>query len=166
MNRRQALVGAVSVLGGVNMLAAACGRAAARPHYHWHKGAMAGGGYCNAMATDPLRSGHAAAAGDVWGEFATDTAGALWFPTMIGATSIGAIYGRAAAYSKRVPGLRYFGIGVLESLDPGQGYLGAVWTAVAAAPAPKREDLVLEQPARRERPPSAAGGRKPDRGRL
>ncbi len=126
MNRRQALVGAVSVLGGVNMLAAACGRAAARPHYHWHKGAMAGGGYCNAMATDPLRSGHAAAAGDVWGEFATDTAGALWFPTMIGATSIGAIYGRAAAYSKRVPGLRYFGIGVLESLDPGQGYLGAV----------------------------------------
>ena len=45
---------------------------------------------------------------------------------MIGATSIGAIYGRAVAYSTRVPGLRYFGIGVLESTDPGQGYLGVV----------------------------------------
>ena len=92
------------MLGTVNMLAAACSGAATRPPYHWHKGAMDGGGYCNAIATDPLQPGHAAAAGDVWGEFATDTAGALWYPTMIGATSTGSIYGRAVAYSTRVPG--------------------------------------------------------------
>jgi hypothetical protein len=114
------------MLGSFNMLAAACGNAATRRPYHWHKGAMDGGGYCNAMATDPLRPGHAAAAGDVWGEFMTETAGALWYPTMIGATSIGEIYGRAVAYSTRAPGLRYFGIGVLKNSDPGQGYLGAV----------------------------------------
>ena len=126
VNRRAALLGAASLLGSVDLLAAACGQAATRPRYHWHKGAMDGGGYCNAMATDPLRPGHAAAAGDVWGEFVTQTGGAVWYPTMIGATSIGAIYGRAVAYSTRVPGLRYFGIGVLESTDPGQGYLGVV----------------------------------------
>ena len=120
------LLGGAGMLGSFNMLAAACGNAATRRPYHWHKGAMDGGGYCNAMATDPLQPGHAAAAGDVWGEFATQTAGALWYPTMIGATSIGAIYGRAVAYSTRVPGLRYFGIGVLKNSDPGQGYLGAV----------------------------------------
>ena len=87
---------------------------------------MDGGGYCNAMATDPLNAGHAAAAGDVWGEFVTQTGGALWAPTMIGATSIGDIYGRAVAYSEREPGLRYFGIGVLKDANPKQGYLGAV----------------------------------------
>ena len=87
---------------------------------------MDGGGYCNAIATDPLSAGHAAAAGDVWGEFVTQTGGALWSPTMIGATSIGDIYGRAVAYSQREPGLRYFGIGVLKDADPKQGYLGAV----------------------------------------
>ncbi len=119
-------MGAASMVGSVNMLAAACSRAATRPPYHWRKGAMDGGGYCNAIATDSMRPGRAAAAGDVWGEFTTDTGGALWFPTMIGATSIGAIYGRAVAFSQRTPGLRYFGIGVLEDRDPGQGYLGAV----------------------------------------
>jgi len=62
----------------------------------------------------------------VWGEFATTNGGALWFPTMTGATSIGAIYGRAVAYSRKTPGLRYFGIGVLKDRDPFQGYLGAV----------------------------------------
>jgi hypothetical protein len=114
------------MVGSVNMLAAACSSAAARPPYQWRKGAMDGGGYCNAMATDPLQPGQAAAAGDVWGEFATSTGGDLWFPTMTGATSIGAIYGRAVAYSKKTPGLRYFGIGVLRDTDPTQGYLGAV----------------------------------------
>jgi hypothetical protein len=114
------------MVGSVNMLAAACSSASSRPPYQWRKGAMDGGGYCNAMAADPLNPGHAAAAGDVWGEFATTNGGALWFPTMTGATSIGAIYGRAVAYSRKTPGLRYFGIGVLKDRDPFQGYLGAV----------------------------------------
>src|SRR5438132_532231 len=82
-------------------------RAATRPSYTCSTGAMDGGGYCNAMATDPLSPGCAAAAGDVWGEFATRTGGDLWYPTMTGATSIGAIYGRAVAYSRKTPGLRY-----------------------------------------------------------
>lgn len=114
------------MIGSVNMLAAACSSASSRPPYQWRKGAMDGGGYCNAMATDPLNPGHAAAAGDVWGEFATSTGGDLWVPTMTGATSIGAIYGRAVAYSRKTPGLRYYGIGVLKDRDPAQGYLGAV----------------------------------------
>ncbi len=108
-----------------NLLAAALAHAAPRPSYAWRKGAMDGGGYCNAMATDPLQPGHAAAAGDVWGEFATRTGGDLWYPTMTGATSIGAIYGRAVAYSRKTPGLRYFGIGVLKDAWA-QGYLGVV----------------------------------------
>jgi hypothetical protein len=45
---------------------------------------------------------------------------------MIGATSTGSIYGRAVAYSTRVPGTRYFGVGVLRCSGAGQGYLGAV----------------------------------------
>jgi hypothetical protein len=126
VNRRGLLLGAAGMLGSVNMLAAACSNAATRTPYQWRKGAMDGGGFCNAMATDPLQPGHAAAAGDVWGEFATKTAGDLWYPTMTGATSIGAIYGRAVAYSKQTPGLRYFGIGVLKTLAATQGYLGAV----------------------------------------
>ena len=108
-----------------NLLAGAVVHAATRPSYTWSKGAMDGGGYCNAMATDPLNPGCAAAAGDVWGEFATRTGGDLWYPTMTGATSIGAIYGRAVAYSRKTPGLRYFGIGVLKNAS-NQGYLGAV----------------------------------------
>lgn len=96
------------------------------PRYRWRKGAMDGGGYCNAIASDPRRPGHLAAAGDVWGEFATASAGALWYPTMIGATSIGEIYGRAVAYSEQHPGVRYFGIGVLRDGDPRHGYLAAV----------------------------------------
>ncbi len=114
------------MVGSVNMLAAACSSAAVRMPYQWRKGAMDGGGFCNAMATDPTTPGHVAAAGDVWGEFATNNGGDLWFPTMTGATSIGSIYGRAVAYSKQTPGLRYFGIGVLKNIDPTQGYLGAV----------------------------------------
>jgi len=108
-----------------NLLAGAVMHAATRPSYSWSKGAMDGGGYCNAMATDPLNPGCAAAAGDVWGEFATRTGGDLWYPTMTGATSVGAIYGRAVAYSRKTPGLRYFGIGVLKNAS-NQGYLGAV----------------------------------------
>ena len=108
-----------------NLLAGAAVHAATRPSYTWSKGAMDGGGYCNAMATDPINPGCAAAAGDVWGEFATRTGGGLWYPTMTGATSIGAIYGRAVAYSRKTPGLRYFGIGVLKNAS-NQGYLGAV----------------------------------------
>jgi hypothetical protein len=87
---------------------------------------MGGGGYCNAIGADPLRPGNVAAAGDVWGESATESGGALWYPTMTGATSIADIYGRAVAYSKRHPGLRFFGIGVLRNRDPHQGYLAAV----------------------------------------
>ncbi len=117
---------AAGMVASGNLLAAACSSAASTPPYRWRKGAMDGGGYCNAMATDPLTPGHAAAAGDVWGEFATKTSGALWYPTMIGATSIGDIYGRAVAYSRRTPGLRYYGIGVLKDVNPKQGYLGAV----------------------------------------
>jgi len=108
-----------------NLLAGVVVHAATRPSYTWSKGAMDGGGYCNAMAADPLNPGCAAAAGDVWGEFATRTGGDLWYPTMTGATSIGAIYGRAVAYSRKTPGLRYFGIGVLKNAS-NQGYLGAV----------------------------------------
>jgi hypothetical protein len=126
VNRRGLLVGAAGATSSVSFLAAACSYALTRPPYHWRKGAMDGGGYCNAIAADPLRPGHAAAAGDVWGEFVTETGGALWAPTMIGATSIGDIYGRAVAYSEREPGLRYFGIGVLKDAYPKQGYLGAV----------------------------------------
>ena len=119
-------MGVAGTASSVSLLAAACSYALTRPPYHWRKGAMDGGGYCNAIATDPLNAGHAAAAGDVWGEFVTETGGALWAPTMIGATSIGDIYGRAVAYSEREPGLRYFGIGVLKDVSPKQGYLGAV----------------------------------------
>jgi hypothetical protein len=123
-NRRQLLVAAAGVVGSAGILTGLADAAA--PRYHWRKGAMDGGGYCNAMATDPLHAGRAAAAGDVWGEFATNSAGALWYPTMTGATSIGAIYGRAVAFSKSVPGQRYFGIGVLDTGQTSQGYLGAV----------------------------------------
>src|SRR5947199_6019430 len=126
LNRRGLLVGAAGMVAQTNLLAGAVVHAATRPSYTWSKGAMDGGGYCNAMATDPLNPGCAAAAGDVWGEFATRTGGNLWYPTMTGATSIGAIYGRAVAYSRKAPGLRYFGIGVLKDRDPSQGYLGAV----------------------------------------
>ena len=98
--------------------------AQAAPRYIWAKGAMDGGGYCNAIAADPLQAGRAAVAGDVWGEFATDSAGDYWYPTMTGAASIGDIYGRAVAFSRKVPGLRYYGIGVLKNAD--NGYLGAV----------------------------------------
>ena len=88
---------------------------------------MDGGGYCNAMATDPHRAGNAAAAGDIWGEYATANGGGLWYPTMTGATAVDDIYGRAVAYSAQHPGLRYFGIGVLRVRDAHHhGYLGAV----------------------------------------
>jgi hypothetical protein len=123
-NRRQFLAATAGLVGSAGTLTGLA--AAAAPRYHWRKGAMDGGGYCNAMATDPLQPGRAAAAGDVWGEFATDSGGALWYPTMTGATSIGAIYGRAAAFSKCTPGLRYFGIGVLDTTQTSQGYLAAV----------------------------------------
>jgi hypothetical protein len=119
------LVGAAGIVAETNMLAGMVAHAATRPRYTWSKGAMDGGGFCNAMATDPLQPGHAAAAGDVWGEFATRNGGDMWHPTMTGATSIGAIYGRAVAYSRKTPGLRYFGIGVLK-VASNQGYLGAV----------------------------------------
>lgn len=122
-NRRRFLV-AAALFGSV--LPAACGGAPSAPRYRWRKGAMGGGGYCNAIAADPLRPGNVAAAGDVWGEYATANGGAYWYPTMSGATSIGEIYGRAVAYSRRHPGLRYIGIGVLSDPDPRHGYLAAV----------------------------------------
>jgi len=88
---------------------------------------MDGGGYCNAMAADPQGAGNAAAAGDIWGEYATANGGGLWYPTMTGATAVDEIYGRAVAYSELHPGLRYYGIGVLRDRDArGHGYLGAV----------------------------------------
>jgi len=123
-SRRRFLV-AAAVLGSAAV--SGCGSAPAPPRYRWRKGAMDGGGYCNAMATDPHGAGSAAAAGDIWGEYATANAGALWYPTMTGATAIDEIYGRAVAYSERHPGLRYYGIGVLRDRDAhGHGYLGAV----------------------------------------
>jgi hypothetical protein len=122
-SRRRFLVAAA--LAGTAVLPG-CGGGRTAPRYGWRKGAMGGGGYCNAMATDPHGSGRAAAAGDVWGEYATESAGALWYPTMAGATSIGEIYGRAVAYSERHPGVRYFGVGVLSDDDPRHGYLGVV----------------------------------------
>ena len=148
-----------------NLLVAACSSGATAPPYRWRKGAMDGGGYCNAIATDPLSPGHAAAAGDVWGEFATRTGGALWYPTMIGATSIGDIYGRAVAYSRRTPGLRYYGIGVLKDVNPKQGYLGAV--APGSMTLQTRNDDIgfSTLPARRRRPRPAARRRDADRGR-
>src|SRR5689334_15543053 len=88
---------------------------------------MDGGGYCNAMATDPHGAGSAAAAGDIWGEYATANAGALGYPGMTGATATDEIYGRAVAYSERHPGLRCSGVGVRRDRDThGHGYLGAV----------------------------------------
>jgi hypothetical protein len=109
----------------VRVLSAAVAAQAA-PRYTWSKGAMDGGGYCNAIAADPLQTGRAAAAGDVWGEFATDAAGDYWYPTMTGAASIGDIYGRAVAFSRKVPGLRYYGIGVQKNAGSHDGYLGVV----------------------------------------
>ena len=104
-----------------------CGAAPAPARYRWRKGAMDGGGYCNAIATDPHRPGEASAAGDIWGEYATRNGGAYWYPTMTGATAVDEIYGRAVAYSEQHPGLRYFGIGVLRDRDAHHhGYLGAV----------------------------------------
>jgi hypothetical protein len=132
LNRRQFLVAAAGTVGslqGLTGMAAATRvrpRTAAVPRYTWRKGAMDGGGFCNAIATDPHRRGRVAAAGDVWGEFATDNFGDFWYPTMTGATSIGEIYGRAAAFSHRVPGLRYFGIGVLKNAGSHNGCLAVV----------------------------------------
>jgi len=123
-SRRRLLVAAA--LTGVAVLPGCGGGGRTPPRYGWRKGAMGGGGYCNAIATDPRGHGRAAAAGDIWGEFATESGGALWYPTMIGATSIGEIYGRAVAYSDQHPGLRYFGIGVLRDRNARNGYLGAV----------------------------------------
>ncbi|HEX5250141.1 MAG TPA: hypothetical protein VFW14_10790 [Gaiellales bacterium] len=123
-SRRRFLV-AAAVLGSA--VVSGCGGAPAPPRYRWRKGAMDGGGYCNAMAVDPRAAGNAAAAGDIWGEYATGSGGALWYPTMIGATAVDEIYGRAVAYSQLHPGLRYYGIGVLRDRDArGHGYLGAV----------------------------------------
>ena len=123
-SRRRFLV-AAAVLGSA--VASGCGGGSAQPRYRWRKGAMDGGGYCNAMATDPHGAGNAAAAGDIWGEYATANAGGLWYPTMTGATAVDEIYGRAVAYSERHPGLRYYAIGVLRDRDArGHGYLGAV----------------------------------------
>jgi hypothetical protein len=123
-SRRRFLV-AAAVLGSVAV--SGCGGAPAPARYRWRKGAMDGGGYCNAIATDPHRPGEASAAGDIWGEYATGNGGAYWYPTMTGATAIDEIYGRAVAYSEQHPGLRYFGIGVLRDRDAHHhGYLGAV----------------------------------------
>ena len=59
-SRRRFLV-AAAVLGSAAVTG--CGGAPAQPRYRWRKGAMAGGGYCNAMATDPHGGGNAAERG-------------------------------------------------------------------------------------------------------
>jgi hypothetical protein len=125
LSRRQFLVATAGMCSSVRLLSAVVAAQAA-PRYIWAKGAMDGGGYCNAIAADPLQAGRAAVAGDVWGEFATDSSGDNWYPTMTGAASIGDIYGRAVAFSRKVPGLRYYGIGVLKNAGSHNGYLGAV----------------------------------------
>src|SRR6185312_11908326 len=109
-SRRRFLI-AAAVLGSA--VGSGCGGAPAPPRYRWRKGAMDGGGYCNAMAADPHGAGNAAAAGDIWGEYATANGGAFWYPTMTGATAVDEIYGRAVVYSQLHPGLRYSGIGLL-----------------------------------------------------
>ena len=74
-SRRRFLV-AAAVLGSA--VVSGCGGGSAQPRYRWRKGAMDGGGYCNAMATDPHGAGDAAAAGDIWGEYATANSDGLW----------------------------------------------------------------------------------------
>ena len=108
------------VWGGLHPQAA---QAASTTTYSWCKGATDGGGFCNVIATDPHTPGGAVAGGDVWGEHTTNCYGSTWVPRMIGATGIGDIYARAAAFSLKTPGLAYVGIGTLKG---GGGYFGAV----------------------------------------
>ena len=85
-----------------------------------------------------------------------------WYPTMTGATSIGDIYGRAVAFSlRKVPGLRYYGIGVLKNAGSREhGYLGVVGAGLARAAAPQHPHQLLHRPAQGLRRRRAPRGRE------
>jgi len=99
--------------------------------YSWRKGGQSGGGYCNAIATDPYTSS-VIACGDVWGFARSDDAGRSWYPTNEGQTP-GAPYGRCAAFSQKHPGRAYVGVGTLKYQNPsGGGYLGMIDPALGS----------------------------------
>lgn len=94
--------------------------------YTWRKGGQSGGGYCNAIARDPLTVGSAVACGDVWAFAATRDSGNTWYPTNLGQTP-GQPYGRCAVFSQKHAGRCYVGVGTLKYANPvGGGYLGVI----------------------------------------
>lgn len=94
--------------------------------YDWIKAADDGGGYCNVVAAHPKRAGYATAGGDTWGPARTTKAGALWAPRCGGATTRGAQYGRAVAYSAVDPNTSYLGVGGLVVARAGSGAFCAI----------------------------------------
>lgn len=94
--------------------------------YSWRKGGQSGGGYCNAIATDPRHAGVAVACGDVWGFAATVDGGDNWFPTNLGEAP-SRPYGRCAVFSEKYPGRCYVGVGTLKYQNGhGGGFLGMI----------------------------------------
>ena len=109
-----------SILAG--LLIAGATFASSPPVYTWQK-VIDNGGRANALCADPLQAGRLMGMGDVWGPHETLDGANSWLPRMQGAHGIGAVYGRACAYSLKNPGLVYVGIGTLKG---GGGYFGVV----------------------------------------
>jgi hypothetical protein len=113
----------VNGAGGVQLATAATAGT-----YTWNAAGYDGGGRGNAVAIDPNNPGHAGIAGDVWGTRLTANQGALWTPNMWGLNGIGDDYGRAVAFSKKNPGVSYWGMGTLSGYTSG-GYTGFFGTS-------------------------------------
>jgi hypothetical protein len=95
--------------------------------YKWQLGAQAGGGYGNAIAAHPTTPGKATLMGDTWGFSDTVSGGEEWIPRQQACKGRGDVYGRSVAYSRKIPGLRYLGIGGLKVANPSSsGYFGTL----------------------------------------
>ena len=119
MNRRKFLAGAAGMAAATTLaeLPFELGSASATtPTYSWLK-VIDGGGRPNATAADPHNPGRFMLMGDVWGPHETVDGCQTFVPVGAPGNGLGQLYGRAAAYSLKNPGVCYIGTGNLKTAN-------------------------------------------------